>query len=191
MKNELGCIMSMVEITAADFDVEIALAYATPDNITGKPIYARAGCYLHAKAAEKLQAAVALAKPLGLRFKIFDAYRPTEAQWKLWEAFPSEEFVANPRKGSPHSRGVAIDLTLLDGAGKELDMGTGFDEMRAISHHARTDIPVEAQRNRFTLMGIMSAAGWDFYKNEWWHYQLFQSRDYPLIDQATLSKPLM
>jgi D-alanyl-D-alanine dipeptidase len=183
--------MSMVEITAADFDVEIALAYATPDNITGKPIYARAGCYLHAKAAEKLTAAVTLAAPLGLRFKIFDAYRPTEAQWKLWEAFPSEEFVANPRKGSPHSRGVAIDLTLIDGSGKELDMGTGFDEMRPISHHARTDIPVAAQHNRFTLMGIMSAAGWDFYKNEWWHYQLFQARDYPLIDQATLPKPLM
>lgn len=183
--------MSMVEITVADFDVEIALAYATPDNITGKPIYSRAACYLHADAAEKLKAAVALAAPLGLRFKVFDAYRPSEAQWKLWEAFPSEEFVANPRKGSPHTRGVAIDLTLIDGAGQELDMGTGFDEMRSISHHARTDIPVEAQRNRFTLMGIMSAAGWDFYKNEWWHYQLFQSRDYPLIDQATLPKPLM
>ena len=183
--------MSMVEITAKDFDVEIALAYATPDNITGKPIYARAACYLHADAAAKMKAAVALAAPLGLRFKIFDAYRPSEAQWKLWEAFPSEEFVANPRKGSPHSRGVAVDLTLIDGAGKELDMGTGFDEMRPISHHARTDIPVVAQQNRFTLMGIMSAAGWDFYKNEWWHYQLFKSRDYPLIDQATLPKPLM
>lgn len=183
--------MSMVEITAADFDVEIALAYATPDNITGKPIYARAACYLHANAAEKLKAAVALAAPLGLRLRIFDAYRPTAAQWKLWEAFPSEEFVADPRKGSPHSRGVAVDLTLLDAAGKALDMGTGFDEMRPISHHARTDIPVEAQRNRFTLMGIMSAAGWDFYKNEWWHYQLFQARDYPLIDQAALPKPLM
>jgi D-alanyl-D-alanine dipeptidase len=183
--------MSMVEITAKDFDVEIALAYATPDNITGKPIYVRAACYLHAHAAEKMKAAVALAAPLGLRFKIFDAYRPSEAQWKLWEAFPSEEFVANPRKGSPHSRGVAVDLTLIDGSGKELDMGTGFDEMRPISHHARTDIPVQAQQNRFTLMGIMSAAGWDFYKNEWWHYQLFQARDYPLIDQATLPQPLM
>src|SRR3954469_20815151 len=143
--------MSMVEITAADFDVEIALAYATPDNITGKPIYARAGCYLHAKAAKKLTAAVTLAAPLGLRFKIFDAYRPTEAQWKLWEAFPGEEFVANPRKGSPHSRGVAIDLTLIDGQGGVLDMGTGFDEIQPISHHARTDTPHEAQRNRFTL----------------------------------------
>src|SRR6185369_2300809 len=142
--------MSMVEITAKDFDVEIALAYATPDNITGKRIYARAACYLHADAAEKMKAAVALAAPLGLRFKIFDAYRPSEAQWKLWEAFPDPEFVADPRRGSPHSRGVAIDLTLIDHTGKELDMGTGFDDMRPLSHHANTDVSIEAQRNRFT-----------------------------------------
>ena len=129
--------------------------------------------------------------PRSAFFKIFDAYRPGEAQWKLWEAFPSEEFVANPRRGSPHSRGVAVDLTLTDVAGRELDMGTGFDEMSARSHHARTDVSVEAQRNRFILMGLMSAAGWDFYKNEWWHYQLFNARDYPLVDQSKLPKPLM
>jgi D-alanyl-D-alanine dipeptidase len=181
----------MVEITATDFDVEIMLAYATADNITGKPIYRQAACYLHEKAAAALTTAIGLATPLGLRFKIFDAYRPPEAQWKLWDAFPSEEFVANPRRGSPHSRGVAVDLTLIDGTGKELDMGTGFDEMSALSHHARTDISIEAQRNRFTLMGLMSAAGWDFYKYEWWHYQLFNGRDYPLVDQAGLPKPLM
>ena len=183
--------MSMVEITRQDFDVEIALAYATPENITHKTIYKRAACYLQEKAAERLQAAIALAAPLGLRFKIFDAYRPGEAQWKLWEAFPSEEFVANPRKGSPHSRGVAVDLTLVDGAGNALDMGTGFDDMRDLSHHASTGIAVAAQRNRFVLMGIMSAAGWDFYRNEWWHYQLFNARDFPLVDQATLPKPMM
>jgi D-alanyl-D-alanine dipeptidase len=183
--------MAMVEITGAEFDVEIALAYATPENITGKPIYRRAACYLHEAAAGKLQAAVALAAPLGLRFKIFDAFRPGAAQWRLWEACPNPEFVADPRRGSPHSRGVAVDLTLLDPAGRELDMGTGFDDLRPLSHHATLDIPVEAQRNRFLLMGVMSAAGWDFYKNEWWHYQLFNARDYPLIDEKALPKPLM
>lgn len=183
--------MAMVEITAPDFDVEIALAYATPENLTGKPIYRRAVCYLHEDAAATFRAAIALAAPLGLRFKIFDAYRPSEAQWRLWEACPNDEFVADPRRGSPHSRGVAIDLTLIDIEGRELEMGTGFDEISAKSHHGRTDVPVAAQQNRFTLMGIMSAAGWDFYKNEWWHYQLFNARDYPMVDQAGLPKPLM
>jgi D-alanyl-D-alanine dipeptidase len=183
--------MAMVEITRADFDVEIALAYATADNITGKPIYREPVCYLQETAAEKFRTAIGLAKPLGLRFKIFDAFRPSEAQWKLWDACPDPEFIADPRRGGPHNRGVAIDLTLIDQAGAELEMGTGFDDMRPLSHHARLDIPVEAQRNRFVLMGIMSAAGWDFYQNEWWHYQLFNARDYPLIDQSRLPKPMM
>ena len=184
--------MAMVEITAEDFDVEIALAYATPGNITRKPIYTRAACYLHETAAEHLRDAVRLAKPLGLRLKIFDAYRPAEAQWTLWDASSGNaEFVADPRKGSPHTRGVALDLTLIDASGRALDMGTGFDDLTPLSHHASTEIPLEAQRNRFILMGMMTAAGWDFYRNEWWHYQLFNARDYPLIDQAKLPKPLM
>ncbi len=69
-------------------------------------------------------------------------------------------------------------------------MGTGFDEAIPQSHHGATDIPLASpQRNRFTLLGIMMAAGWDNYKNEWWHYQMFNSRDYPLIDQAQLPTP--
>jgi len=183
--------MTMVEIVKPAFDVEIALAYATPENVTGAPIYRHANAYLEASAADHLQRAIALAKPLGLRFKIFDAYRPSEAQWKLWERFPDPEFVADPRRGSPHTRGVAVDLTLIDGENRELDMGTPFDDFTVRSHHANQGISVEAQKNRFILMGIMTAAGWDFYRNEWWHYQLFKSRDFPLIEAASLPKPIM
>lgn len=183
--------MSLVEITPAEFNVEIALAYATPDNLTGAPIYTSPICYLHEKAAELLKKAVHLAAPLGYRFKIFDAYRPSEAQWKLWNALPDPEFIADPRRGSPHSRGVAIDLTLIDDAGRELDMGTGFDEAVAASHHASLEVNVAAQRNRFVLLGIMMAAGWDNYKNEWWHYQMFNARDFPLIENASLTRRMM
>lgn len=183
--------MSLVEITPSAFNVEIALAYATPDNLTGTPIYTNPICYLHEKAADLLKKSVHLAAPLGLRFKIFDAYRPSEAQWKLWNALPDPEFIADPRRGSPHSRGVAIDLTLIDEAGRELDMGTGFDEAISASHHASLEVGIAAQRNRFVLLGIMMAAGWDNYKNEWWHYQMFNARDFPLIDNATLARPMM
>lgn len=183
--------MSVVEITTAEFNVEIALAYATPDNLTGVPIYLNPICYLHERAAGLLRKAVQLAEPLGLRFKIFDAYRPSDAQWKLWNALPDPEFIADPRRGSPHSRGVAIDLTLIDAQGQELDMGTGFDEAVPASHHASLEVSVAAQRNRFILMGIMMAAGWDNYKNEWWHYQMFNARDFPLIENASVPKPLM
>ena len=64
---------------------------------------------------------IELAKKQDLKLKIFDAFRPTEAQWKLWEHTPNENFIANPKKGSPHSRGVAIDLTLINKNNYELD----------------------------------------------------------------------
>ena len=116
--------MSLVEITPSGHGVEIDLAYAGADNFTGRPVYRRAACYLHADAERLLGRAVALAAAQGFRLKIFDAFRPTEAQWVLWNHTPDPEFLADPRRGSPHSRGVAVDLTLIDGDGRELEMGT-------------------------------------------------------------------
>lgn len=183
--------MSLIEITPESHGVVLDIAYATPRNFTGRPVYARPACYLHADAAARLARAVTLARPLGLRLKVFDGFRPSEAQWALWRFRPDPEFLADPRRGSPHSRGVAIDVTLIDGAGDALNMGTGFDEFSPRSHHADTEIEVPAQRNRFLLLGLMSAAGWDFYGNEWWHYQLFQSKSYPLLGDSELERPMM
>jgi D-alanyl-D-alanine dipeptidase len=179
--------MQLIEITEAEYNVWIDLRYATADNFTGEPVYnANAKCYLHADAAAKLTVAVQLAAAQNLKFRVFDAFRPTEAQWKLWAHTPDPNFLADPNKGSPHSRGVAIDLTLCTADGAELDMGTAFDAFTPLSHHGRIDIDAQEQRNRLLLMGIMTTAGWDFYRNEWWHYQLFNSRDYQLYSAAGL-----
>jgi len=111
----------------------------------------------------------------------------------LWNHTPDPEFLADPRRGSPHSRGVAVDLTLVDAkTGQDLDMGTAFDAFTPLSHHACTAIPPEAQRNRLLLMGLMTAAGWDFYRNEWWHYQLFNARaNYPVFSDTALPVGMM
>ncbi|MBF0095644.1 MAG: D-alanyl-D-alanine dipeptidase [Alphaproteobacteria bacterium] len=183
--------MSLVEITPGEYDVALDLVYATPANFTGRPIYALGACHLHRDAAELLRKAVELARPLGYRLKILDAFRPAEAQWIMWNHTPDPEFLADPRRGSPHSRGVAVDVTLMDGDGRDLDMGTPFDAFTPLSHHGRTDIPVEAQRNRILLIGLMTAAGWDFYRNEWWHYQMFQSRTYPAMSDSVLPTRMM
>jgi zinc D-Ala-D-Ala dipeptidase len=181
----------LVEITEAEHDVALDLAYATADNFTGRPVYARAGCYLNPEAARLLERATELARPLGFRLKIFDAFRPAEAQWRLWQARPDPEFLADPRRGSPHSRGAAVDVTLLDRDGVALDMGTAFDAFTPLSHHGNTAIAEAAQRNRLTLLGLMTAAGWDFYSREWWHYQLFQARRYPLLSDRVLPQPML
>lgn len=181
----------LTEIKKPEFDVEIYIAYATNDNFTSKPVYAKQKCFLHPVAAEKLQTAIGYAAEIGYRFKIFDAYRPTEAQFKLWEHTPDPNFLANPNSGSPHSRGVAIDLTLIDIDGNELDMGTAFDEFDPKSYHSSKKISAEAQKNRRILLGIMTAAGWDWYDNEWWHYQLANPRAYRLLNDSESGANMM
>lgn len=183
----------LVAITPDAYDVDIYLAYATADNFTNKPVYARADCWLNPEAASLLRRAVDLARPLGLRLKIFDAFRPAEAQWLLWNHTPDPGFLADPRRGSPHSMGAAVDLTLIDAVnGAELDMGTAFDAFTPLSHHGNQDIPAEAQRNRHLLMGIMTTAGFDFYRNEWWHYQLFNARArWPVLSDSVLPVSMM
>lgn len=164
------------------FGVELDLRYASTNNVTGKKIYNQAICYLHFDAAKCLEKAVNLAKIQGYRLKIFDGFRPLKAQQFLFDAFPEGEFVSNPKTGAvPHCRGVAVDLTLTDEKGNELDMGTEFDDFTEKSYHANNEISAQAQKNRFILMGIMLSSGFDFYKNEWWHYQLFKPREYEII----------
>ncbi|MDE0779778.1 MAG: D-alanyl-D-alanine dipeptidase [Alphaproteobacteria bacterium] len=183
--------MTYVEIKDGTHDVEIALAYGTAYNFTGARVYKNSYCFLHAAAAEKLTHATELARRLGYRLLIFDALRPSEAQWVLWNHTPDPDFLTDPRKGSPHSRGVAVDLTLVDDTGQPLDMGTTFDAFTPRSFHGDANISPQAQRNRLLLLGIMSTAGWDFYSKEWWHYQLFKPRSYPLVADQQLAKPMM
>ena len=183
--------MLLVSIAPPDFDVELDLAYAGPDNFTAQPIYTRSACFLHPDGARRLARAIELASRLGLRFCLFDGFRPTEAQWRLWDHTPDPDYIADPRRGSPHSRGVAIDLTLIDGDGTALDMGTPFDALTPGSHHGSPEVSLAAQRNRHLLLGLMSAAGWDFYRNEWWHYQLFRPRSYPALSDKTAGTRLM
>ncbi|MBD20112.1 MAG: D-alanyl-D-alanine dipeptidase [Rhodospirillaceae bacterium] len=183
--------MKLVEIKKPKFDVDISLAYATTDNFTEKVVYKNAICYLHQDASLALLKAIEYAANIGYRLLIYDAFRPSEAQWVLWDHTPDSNFLANPKKGSPHSRGVAIDLTLIDLNGTPLEMGTDFDDFTTKSHHGNTKISKIAQQNRLTLLGIMTLAGWDFYRNEWWHYQLFNAREFALISDTDIPRSIM
>ena len=183
--------MTLVPIANPDYDVAFDIVYATSRNFTGNPVYSRAACYLHADAAAALRRAIDLAAGIGLRLKIFDAFRPAEAQWVLWNHTPNPDFLADPRRGSPHSRGVAVDLTLVDPQGHELDMGTGFDEFSPRSHHAAEGLAVEVQRNRFVLLGLMTAAAWTFSRNEWCSNPLFASRAFSSSVSFSSNTPSM
>lgn len=182
----------LVEITKETNKVEIDLLYATDQNFTKAPVYTRALCYLHQDAVVKLNKAIDLAHRIGYKIKIFDAFRPQAAQQKLWDHTPDPTFLANPQSGSHHTRGVAVDVTLIDlKTGQDLDMGTPFDDFTPRSFHGNLDISDAAIQNRAILLGIMSTAGFDFYFNEWWHYQLFAPREYPLITHGTETDLMM
>lgn len=164
------------------FDVILDIRYATTNNITKEKIYNQPHCLLHFDAAQALKKAILLAKNKNLKFKIFDAFRPIASQELLFNKFPTSGFVSNPKTGSiPHCRGVAIDLTLVDENEKELDMGTDFDNFTELAFHNCNKISKLSQKNRQTLLDIMINSGWDFYSKEWWHYQLFNPRDYPVV----------
>lgn len=190
---------NLIEITEEKYDVIFDLRYASKNNVCGQKLYSFPFCYLHQKAADKLSLAVAAAKKLGLKLKIFDGFRPIEVQKFMFEKFEKNPsplagrggvrgnnfsgFISNPENGAiPHCRGVAIDLTLVDQNKNELDMGTDFDEFSDLAFHDCQKISAEAQKNRSLLLGLMTAAGFDFYSKEWWHYQLFKPREYPVIE---------
>ncbi|MFM0172847.1 D-alanyl-D-alanine dipeptidase [Paraburkholderia sediminicola] len=179
----------LIEITPATHGVDIDLVYATARNLTGKPIYKAAHCLLLEPAEAALRRAVELANQIGTTLRIFDAYRPPQAQQVLWDFLPDPTYVADLTRGSNHSRGTALDLTLLDAHGEELDMGTGFDAMTIESEHFHPGLPLEVQRNRMLLLGVMHGAGFTHIKSEWWHYELPGSRALPLIDNSA-SGPL-
>ena len=177
--------MKLIEIYKDSFGIEIDLKYASNDNITGEKIFLENRCFLIEEAAIKLKKAIVIAKGLDLSLKIYDAYRPSYVQQALWSFDPNPNFLTNPAKGSPHTKGIAIDLTLIDLKGKELDMGTKFDDFTEKAYHLSKSISKQVRLNRYTLLSIMTLAGFDHYLNEWWHYQLFDSSKYPLINDIS------
>lgn len=173
---------ALLQITEQNHDVLVELMYAGPDNFTGQAIYAHALCFLHPQAEAGLARAIAAARAWGLRLKILDAFRPQEAQEALWAFSPDPDYIADPAVGSNHTRGVAVDLTLVDASGRALDMGTPVDTMTPASHHFHPGHPAAIQVNRMRLLTIMLEAGFVHHPHEWWHYQLPGAERFPLID---------
>ena len=181
--------MPLQEISHPAIDID--LRYASANNLTGIPIYQHAIAFLHKDALAALVAAAELAQAQGLRLRVLDAYRPSAAQWRLWEVLPNPMFVADPHIGSMHTRGVAVDLTLCQADGEPLDMGTEFDEMTEQSRHGSTGISAQAQNNRRLLLEVMTAAGWAHHPHEWWHYNLPEPTRYPQLSDEVEGQALL
>ena len=154
---------------SSDFVYE--LKYATPDNFLKQAVYDCGECYLRKSTAEALVKANEAFKQLGYRIKLFDCYRPLRVQKKMWKILPGTHYVANPAKGSKHNRGAAVDLTLVDAQGKELNMGTPFDFFGKEAHHTYTEHSKEVLENRKLLKETLNKYNFKSIYSEWWHYE--------------------
>lgn len=152
-------------------DFVYELKYATPDNFLKQAVYDCGECYLRKSTAEALVKANEAFKQLGYRIKLFDCYRPLSVQKKMWKILPGTHYVANPAKGSKHNRGAAVDLTLIDAQGKELNMGTPFDFFGKEAHHTYTEHTKEVLENRKLLKETLNKYNFKSIYSEWWHYE--------------------
>lgn len=179
--------MSLILIDENIYGIILDIRYATTNNFLEKEIYPNSKCYLHPEALSALNLAIKYASQLGLEFRIFDGFRPIEAQRKLWETLPDPNYISNPKNGKlPHCRGIALDLTLTDVNGNDLDMGTEFDAFTKKSYHGSKDLTNTQLKNRLILSGIMLLSGWEHNPNEWWHYQLPNFENYEVLGENDL-----
>jgi len=155
---------------------EYDIKYATSDNFLKQPVYDCAACYLRYKTVTALLAAQVDFAKQGYRLKLFDCYRPLDVQKKMWTILPGTNYVANPAKGSIHNRGGAVDLTLVDSLGIELDMGTAFDFFGPEAHHSYTNLPQNVLDNRKLLKNTMEKHNFKSIYSEWWHYNFIPAR---------------
>ena len=175
----------LVELRTLDSTIRLDVRYATENNFVGRPVYTEARAFLQRPAAQALLRAQRTLRKQGYGLLIFDGYRPWSVTKLFWEVTPPDkhQFVADPKEGSRHNRGCAVDLSLYDlKTGQEVEMPGAYDEMTersAIGYTGGTD---EQRARRDLLHAAMTQEGFRVYEAEWWHYDYKDWKRYPILD---------
>lgn len=172
----------LIDVTTVIADAILDLRYATDDNFTGKVLYPVARCKLRRAVAARLARAARALRAADRRLVLWDCYRPTSIQEELWRRVPDPRYVANPKVGSRHGRGAAVDVALADKAGNLVALPTRFDDFSEAAHRDRAlvgDAGAEARR----LQRAMVDAGWKPLATEWWHFDAPDAASYALSDE--------
>lgn len=160
------------------------MRYATDNNFLGQKVYDCANCWLRARTVKALIQANKEFVKKGYKIQFYDCFRPRAVQYKMWEVMPDARYVANPKSGSIHNRGDAVDITLVNiKTNKALDMGTDFDYFGKEAHYDYDQLPAQVQENRKLLRSVMEANGFQGIRTEWWHFS-FIGEVYPISNQA-------
>lgn len=173
--------------------VKVELKYSTTDNFFGKDVYGDLeNAYLQPEVVQMLARAYGYLQEVDpeLTLLIYDAVRPLSVQQILWDNLDKPDnlkrlYVADPKEGSLHNFGVAVDLTLVDKeTGQPLDMGTKYDYFgyaaypdREIQMLREGKIKKEHVENRRLLRSVMVQAGFLSIGSEWWHFNAYSRRE--------------
>ena len=176
----------LLELIKLDPAIRLDMRYATANNFTGRVLYDEARAFLAAPAAQAVARASKAALADGFGLTIYDAYRPWRITKKLWDATPvgpKKEYVANPKRGSKHNRGCAVDLTLHDlQTGQLVEMPTEFDDFSEKAHRDYAGASAAAIANRARLARYLEAEGFVGLSNEWWHFDFTGWEQFPVMD---------
>jgi len=173
----------LIEIKKAIPNIKLDIRYATKNNFMNQVMYKEARAFARKPVVAQLKRIQLALNKKGYGLKIFDAYRPYTITLAFYRKAKDKNFVANPKKGSKHNRGCAIDLTLIDlKTGKELQMPTPYDSFAPEASPSYSNLPAPIIKNRTLLITTMQAYGFRVIKNEWWHFDFIGWNKYPLMD---------
>jgi len=180
-------VEQLVELVKVDPTLRLDIRYASDRNFMGFPLYTEPRAFLQKEAAQALKSVNRELQREGLGLLILDAYRPLAVTQLMWDKTPPEKraYVADPKKGSRHNRGAAVDLTIVDlSTGKPLPMPSYYDDFSEKAHHSYQGGTAEQRANRAKLRRIMEKYGFEALANEWWHYDFDGWEKYPILDKS-------
>jgi beta-N-acetylhexosaminidase/D-alanyl-D-alanine dipeptidase len=187
---------SLVDVALVDPTIVLDLRYATPNNFTGVKIYPVARCLLRRDVARRLAAVQSELRAEGIGLEAWDCYRPISVQKRFFDLVPDPRYVAEPVfengrpiAGSKHNRGAAVDVTLVDATGRQLEMPTDFDDFSLRAHRDDTTATPGARRNAQHLEAAMVKQGFLPLATEWWHFDAPGWEAYELLDEPLPSVP--
>jgi zinc D-Ala-D-Ala dipeptidase len=180
----MGRADDLVNIQTLAPAIRLDMRYATNNNFLKQVVYPHATCLLRSATATKLAAAQKSLARQGLGLQVLDCYRPLSVQRRMWAILPDADYVANPKTGSRHNRGAAVDVTLVDRSGIPLEMPSEFDDFSPRAHRDYAAASPRAQAHRRLLQRIMAQHGFQGISSEWWHFDDSQWQRYGLMDIA-------
>jgi zinc D-Ala-D-Ala dipeptidase len=179
----------LVDIRTVNRNIRLDIRYATTNNFLKRKLYTVAKCALRSSVAQKLALVQTDLEKIGLGLKVYDCYRPFSVTKQMWEFLPDPNYVANPVRGSRHNRGAAVDLTLVDRTGKELEMPTPYDDFTKKAHRDYNGGSAQSRKNRQTLEDAMKKQGFIGITTEWWHFDSEDWQKFAILDVSLSEIP--